>query len=367
MPIARIDDVADRRPRFGRGSRLWSEWCFALVCLQHFRRRLLLMVIFLSVGATLFIVFEPEKEHSIPRAAFYTFALIFGEPPEEFPEPLVLQALFFVMPLLGLTVIIEGIIDFALILRDRRRSERSWCVMLSSSYRNHIVIVGLGRLGYRTYHLLRRMGEPVVVIERDPANQFLEEVRREGTPLLIGDSRREALLQDANIATARSIVLATSDDMANLECGLDARRFNPNIRVVMRMFDQNVADKVRDGFRISLAMSQSAISAPTFASCAVAPATVNSFILGDQVMAMQRWLVRSGDPLDGLTVAQVMERLRMHVIEHAPSGGEAVVCPSADTRLHAGDGIALQGPLTELGALRERSMGDLLEHAATTT
>jgi Trk K+ transport system NAD-binding subunit len=314
------------------------------------------MFLLLLVGGMLFRALEPEKNHSFIRAMYYTFSLVFGEPPEEFPTSRVLQSLFFIVPLLGLTVIIEGIIDFAMVLRDRRRYERSWCTMLADSYANHIILVGFGRLGYLAYLTLRKLGEPVVVIERDPLNEFLETVRRDGAPVFIGDARREEILGDANIAKAKSIVLATDDDMVNLEAALDARRLNPAIRVVMRMFDQNVADKIRDGFNIHLAMSQSAISAPTFATCAVAPATINSVIVGDQLLIMQRWLVRTNGPLCGRTVADVMTTFRVNIVEHRRSDGAPELCPRPDLILEAGDGLVLQGPLDVLESLRAKSL-----------
>jgi Trk K+ transport system NAD-binding subunit len=305
----------------------------------------------------LFIKLEPEKGLGLAEATYYTFSLIFGEPPEEFPRHVLLRVLFFIVPLLGLTVIIEGVVDFALILRDRRRFEKRWCVMLASSFRDHVVLVGFGRLGYRVFSTLRRLGEAVVVIERDADNQFLEDVRRDGSPLLIGDARREALLVDAGIARARAIILATNDDMANLETALDARRLNQEIRVVLRMFDQQVADKVRDGFNIHLAMSPSAISAPTFATCALAPATVNSFIVGDTLVAMQRWLVRGEGPLCGKTVATVTREFGIGVVEHRRGAAAPTVCPDPDTALEAGDGLMLQGPLESLQRLRVQTAG----------
>jgi Trk K+ transport system NAD-binding subunit len=304
----------------------------------------------------LFRWLEPEKKHTLTKATYYTFSLIFGETPEEFPTSRVLQVVFFVVPILGLTVIIEGVIDFALIMRDRRKFERTWCIMLAKSFQNHIVLAGLGRLGIRTFLTLRRLGAAVVVIERDPNNQFLEEVRRDGSPLLVGDARREALLSDANVAGAASIVLATNDDMANLEAALDARKINPDIRVVLRMFDQNMADKVRDGFNIHLAMSQSAISAPTFATCAMAPATVNSFIVGDTVVAMQRWIVREGGPLCARTIADVMRDLHITVVEHTRPPEPPTICPDPDTMLEAGDGLMVQGPLSTLEECRPQTI-----------
>ncbi len=357
MPVPRIEDLAPAPRHHGAGSRFWAEWCFLRVCLRHFRLRFLLMAAILLCGGLLFVTFEPEKNHSMARATYYTFSLIFGEPPEAFPTSRILQAVFFIVPILGLTVIIEGIVDFALMLRDRRRFEKSWCIMLAKSFKDHIVLVGLGRLGFKTFLILRRLGKAVIVIERDPNNQFLEEVRRDGSPLFIGDARREALLEDANIRCATSIILATDDDMANLEAALDAVRLNHGVRVVMRMFDQNIADKIREGFDLQLAMSQAAISAPTFATCAIAPATMNSVIVGDQLVAMQRWLVRGGDQLCGKTIADVMRDHRINVMQHhrpAPQAAAAtIVCPPPDLVLQAGDGLILQGTIQTLESLRE--------------
>lgn len=333
-------------------SRLWREWCFARVAFRHFRIRLLLIAVILLVGGSLFQWLEPEKNLSLAEATYYTWSLVFGEPPEAFPKSRVLQSLFFLIPVLGLTVIIEAIVDFALLLGDRRKCERSWCATMAHALKNHIVLVGFGRLGYRTYRLLRRLGEAVVVIERNAGNAFLEELRREGAPLLIGDARREALLEDANVADARSIILATNDDLANLEVALDARSFSPDIRVVLRMFDQHMADKIRDGFNIHIAMSQSALSAPAFATAALEPSIVNSIIVGSRLVVVQRWNVRRDGPLCDRTVADILRTLGLCVIERRPREEPGGLFPAPETVLLAGDEVLVQGPLDTIASLR---------------
>jgi Trk K+ transport system NAD-binding subunit len=350
-----------RPPRRGRrtGSRLWREWCFARVAFGHFRVRFLLMGAILVSGALMFIALEPEKGHTFFRALFFTWSLVFGEAPEEFPRSPLLRFLFFLVPVLGLTVIIEGIVDFALMLRDRRRYERSWCIMLASSFRDHVVLVGFGRLGYRTFLLLRRMGEAVVVIERDPQGEFMDDLRREGSPVIVGDARREALLAEANVAHARSIVLATDNDMVNLEAALDARRINPRIRVVLRIFDPNIADKVGKGFGIENALSQSALSAPAFATAALEPAIVNSFAVGERLIVMQRWLIRSSDGLAGRTVGEILGEKGLCVVEHRREGGPARLFPPPDLRLEPGDGVIVQGTFDGLSRLRGEETGRL--------
>jgi len=350
---SRFPAIARRNPLT---SRLWREWCFFRVVFAHVRIRLLIMVLILSVSGWLFVTLEPEKQHSFPQAVYYSWCLVFGEPPEEFPRSRVLQALFFLLPVLGLTVIIEAIVDLAFTLRDRKRSERSWCTMMALSLSNHVVLVGLGKLGFRTYGLLRRLNEPVVVIEKDANCQFLEEVRRDQGPLLIGDARREALLADANVAKAKSIILATDDDLANLEVALDAQRIAPGIRVVLRMFDQNMADKIRAGFNIYTAMSQSAMSAPAFATAAIDPSILTSFLVDDRLIVMQRWVVHAGGPLCGRTVGAIMQEHGFGVLERQPARGALQVIPPPDTVLQADDRLVVQGPYEALTGLRRAAI-----------
>jgi voltage-gated potassium channel len=349
--------VVPRKRRWCADSRLWREWCFVVVLFKSFRTRLLFIAIIVLLGTLAFRLLEPERQRGVPEALHCVWSLIMGNPPEDFPrQSVTLQILFFVLPLLGLTVILESIVNFALILRDRRRAELHWCQTMAASYSDHVILVGLGKLGYRTFLLLRKLGEAVVVIERNPENQFLDEIRRDGAPLFIRDARREAVLQEANVERARSIVCAMDDDMANLEVALDARRFAPHIRVVLRMFDQNIADKLKEGLSIHTAVSQSAISAPVFAMAAVDPTIVNTQVVNDRLIIMQRWYVRAKGPLCDLMVADVLERFGFGIVEHQPKDGPPRLYPPPGTKLQADDRLIVQGPYEALTRLHRESI-----------
>ena len=151
---------------------------------------------------------------------------------------------------------------------------------------------------------------------------------------------------------AKSIVLASNDDLGNLEIALDARRIKPGIRVILRMFDQNMADKIRDGFNIHIAMSQSATSAPRFAMAAIDPSIVNSFVLGDQLIVMHRWKVGPGGPLDGKTVGQVLTEMGCGVTRISSGGEPARIFPPPNTALKVGDDLLVQGPFETLAKLK---------------
>ncbi len=325
--------------------RCWREWCFIKAVFVQFRVRLVVIALVLALGATLFHTIEA---HSWPQALYFTWSLVFGQPPERFPADPVLRGVFFVIPVVGLILIIESLLELALIWRDRRRQEYSWCKVMAESLSNHIIIVGLGRLGYRTISILRRLNEPLVIIERNENNAFIDLIRAEHLPLLVADGRREQTLLDANIAKARSIVLASNDDLANLEIALDARRLNPEIHVVLRMFDQNMADKIREAFDINVAMSQSAMSAPSFAVAALETTVVNTMVVANRLIVAQRWRVEPDGMLDGLTVADVMRQWRCVVVELFSPPENRRLFPAPELPLHPHDEVIVQGTLEDL-------------------
>ncbi|MBI5363853.1 MAG: NAD-binding protein [Planctomycetes bacterium] len=214
--------------------------------------------------------------------------------------------------------------------------------------RGHVVLVGLGKLGWRIYSILTRLGHEVVVIERNGECSFLDDVRRDGAAVLIGDARREQWLVDANVKGARSIVIATNDDLANLEIALDARRIHPKVHVVMRMFDPNMAEKVREGFGIQRAFSASAIAAPAFATAALERAIESSIVVDDEIVVSQRWTVEAGGELEGWSVGELATKRALGVIEHRRKDGAKRFFPGPDTRFAAGDELVVQGTLDAL-------------------
>ncbi len=354
MPALHLDRIRvpfDARRRW-HNTRWWREWCFARAVWMRFRLRAAILIGLLAAGTLAFLWLEPEREHTVARALFNVWSLVFGEAPEAFPRNVILQAMFFVVPVMGLVMIVDAIVDFSQLVQDRRRAERNWCQMMACSMEDHVVLVGLGRLGYRTFRLLRKLGEPVVVLERSADNEFLDAVRRDGSPLLIGDARRIELLIEANVGKARSIIAATNDDLANLEIALDARRLKHDVRVVLRLFDQNMADKVREGFNIHIAMSQAALAAPTFAMAALDDSIVSTQVIGDELVIMQRWVVQSGGPLCNRTVGDVLNTMGFSVVERRNEIAGTRLFPPPDTRLAAGDELLVQGAYDALLRLR---------------
>ncbi|MHC5026791.1 MAG: hypothetical protein ACYTGR_08550 [Planctomycetota bacterium] len=84
----------------GTHSRLWAEWCFLKACGRHYRTRLVILGVVVVIGT---LLFRSDGDHTLAQAAFSTFSLIFGELPEEFPDPgkTAQRVLFFLLPLIA--------------------------------------------------------------------------------------------------------------------------------------------------------------------------------------------------------------------------------------------------------------------------
>jgi Trk K+ transport system NAD-binding subunit len=140
----------------------------------------------------------------------------------------------------------------------------------------HVVVCGLGNIGYRVVNELIEMGERVVAIDRVADNPFIATVRRKGVPTFVGDATLPDVLKQARADTAKAVIAATSSELANLEIALLAREANPQQRVVVRLNDALFAEAVRDAVDIRQAVSIPSLAAPAFAAA----------IFGDRVQAL---------------------------------------------------------------------------------
>ena len=130
------------------------------------------------------------------RALHATLKMMFLETVLEFPERHVsMQLLFLLVPAIGLLLAADGIVRFSVALFYRRERKEAWQVAVASTYSNHVVICGLGRIGYRVVRQLLRLGEDAIGIERNEECPFLDEVRQMKVPVLVADARQRTVLE----------------------------------------------------------------------------------------------------------------------------------------------------------------------------
>jgi Trk K+ transport system NAD-binding subunit len=130
----------------------------------------------------------------------------------------------------------------------------------------HVVVCGLGNIGYRVVQELLAMGERVVAIEKAGDGPFLDTVRRAGVPVFVGDATVPEVLRQARADSAKVVVAVTSSELANLEIALLSRELNPKQRVVVRVIDPQFAEAIREAADIKHALSAPSLAAPAFAA-----------------------------------------------------------------------------------------------------
>jgi voltage-gated potassium channel len=337
---------------------LRAFWRDTLVLARQFRVSLLAFSALLCVDTLalrLFYIYPETGQHLGWREASYaTFMLLLAETPLPFPDALWLQVLFFITPLIGLAVAADGVLRFGVALFNRRQRKEAWQMAVASTYRNHVVVCGLGKVGYRVTTELLRRGEEVVGIERNADIPCLEKLQQMKVPVLLGDARTREMLEKAQVSEASAIVVCTQDDLTNLDIALDARELKPDIKVVMRMFDGELAERVRRGFGIRTAFSTSALSAPVFAAAATHARIDQSFYLDSVLMNVARATIGKDSPLVGRTIAWAEKELDLTVVLHERQD-TTDPHPAPDVTLRAGDCLVVFASLESLARLREMS------------
>ncbi len=131
-----------------------------------------------------------------------------------------------------------------------------------------IVIAGLGRFGQVVNRVLLASGYKTVVLEHRA--DTIDGLRKFGVASFFGDATRPDLLHSAGLEDARLLVVAIDEREPALELVKYARRTNPDIHIVARVFDRNhvyqmyqagADDIVREVFDSSVRASRYALEA----------------------------------------------------------------------------------------------------------
>jgi Trk K+ transport system NAD-binding subunit len=203
--------------------------------------------------------------------------------------------------------------------------------------RNHVVVLSLGSVGYRTVLQLVDAGTEVAAADAHATGQFVSLVRQMGIPVLIADRLHQGGLRALSVPRAHAVVAASSDDLTNLGVALAARELNPRARVIVRLFSQELADRAQQ-FRITACLSVSALATPAFVAAALGDGVLTTLEGSRRLWLLAEMRVMPGSLADGMTV-EVLEAtpdLRVLAMDDGERRWWRSSCPqqvSAGTRL----------------------------------
>ncbi|WP_330177941.1 NAD-binding protein [Streptomyces sp. NBC_01498] len=175
----------------------------------------------------------------------------------------------------------------------------------------HIVLLGLGKIGSRVLVQLRELGIPVVCVEEDPEARGIALARSLRVPTVVGDVTQEGVLEAAKVHRAHALLALTSVDITNLEAALYARSVTPDLRVALRVYDDEFSTAVYRTLRaahprgLTRSRSVSTLAAPAFAIAMMGRQILGAIPVERKVLLVAALDVAGHPRLEGRTVAEV--------------------------------------------------------------
>lgn len=222
-----------------------------------------------------------------------------------------------------------------------------------------VVLCGLGRVGWRVFELLRAAGQTLAVVDSNPP---LNDSRLAGVTVVKGDCRCQDDLEKAGVASARGVLLLTSDDLVNVSSAFLVRRLNPDARIVVRMFNQNLLTRLGSAVTNTVALSVSALTAPLLALAAATGEALGAFKLETGSRQVSELIVKEGSSLANRTVAEVCGKHELVPLAVSSPGGDAKLLLEVhgDIPLKPNDRLVVVGSPAQLRTLIAEGRGDLL-------
>ena len=243
--------------------KLYRVYRYALFLLDRFKYLVAAAAVVFVVATTVFYFLHPDQRNSathkgLGEIAFGVFELMFAsEPALSYPRGSLLASLvYFSLPILNILGLAAALAQFSQILFDRSLYNRAQ----ADHADGHVILCGLGRLGRevlkqldRRHHL--KSHRDVVVVESGDGVEFVESdliTREPIIPVVRGNMTHASTLRDAGISRAAAVMALTGDDTTNLEAALLAREMNPDVRVVLRMSNKRVSERLEAMLRRSM-------------------------------------------------------------------------------------------------------------------
>ena len=137
------------------------------------------------------------------------------------------------------TILVEGIAGgiFTGAVAERRRQRRI------EKLRDHYIICGYGRVGRRVAEEFREAGADYVVLDYN--SDAIEAAREHGALFVEGNGTNDEDLEATGLAHAKGLVASSDSDVDNLYITLSARTARPDLFIVARASEADVAEKLR--------------------------------------------------------------------------------------------------------------------------
>lgn len=217
--------------------------------------------------------------------------------------------------------------------------------------KDHIIICGLGSVGYQIAKELRRLKQDFLIIDRGDDKDLVEVAKKRGCIVLSENLKNSDTLDLAHIQNAKSIIICTGNDLLNMEVALSAREKREDIIIVMRMFDQDLAKKVKNAFNIKIAFSASGLSASVFAAASIDQAVFQTVRVDTELFVSAKIELSKPCSILGMSLDELMAKDL--VVLKLISGKERMKFPRGDRTIQLNDQMYITCSLEVLKEIKE--------------
>jgi Trk K+ transport system NAD-binding subunit len=274
------------------------------------------------------------------RSIYVTLLTAVGSSDVEPGRSPIAQAAQLVLAISGLALlplitaaVVDGVVKTRLAINSNQ---------IHSVHADHIVLVGLGNVGTRVLRQLNDLGVDVVAIDKRADARGTHVAEQLGIPLIVADASREETLRAASIETCKALLVLSTDDAVNLQAALHARAVRSDLRVVLRLFDDDFARRVQDAFDINISRSVSRLCAPAFAAAMLEREVLATIPVDRHALLVAAVKVVAGSELDGAPLERADRPGSARVIAMSQAGSEWVDWTADHRRvLSAGDEVVV--------------------------
>jgi hypothetical protein len=181
---------------------------------------------------------------------------------------------------MALVVVLTAVFTAALVNRVLSRRLTGIFGARTLPRTDHVVVVGLGQVGFRLCLELRELGIDVVAVEQDPRAPNVALARGLKLPVVIGRGGDRYVLERLSLGRARALAAVTSDELANISISVSALAVQPGLRTVLRAGSNDVTRETAALFPIGVAQDLDRVAATALAATAIGHELAHAFVHG---------------------------------------------------------------------------------------
>jgi len=152
--------------------------------------------------------------------------------------------------------------------------------------RNHVVVCGLGSLGFQVVKVLRHLRVKVLVIEKERSATLADELIHMGVDYVISDATQWLVLERASLRRSRALVCVMGHELTSIEVAIAGRMMRPTLPAVVRVRGDEFASRLQRHLRLHSAFSVAKLAAPFFLAKALHPRGKNLLRVGGDLQVV---------------------------------------------------------------------------------